>query len=103
MWHFLRDREGIYASILAVALVVAVLIASVGFEVNMMAVLVLTLAVLLGSFFGEFRETWKTQQPFSPARVFFRTFEWLSLAVAGYIILSVIGSDTIASASNMEQ
>ena len=98
MWHFLRDREGIYASILAITLVVAVLTASVGFEVNMMAVSALALAVLLGSFFGEFRETWKADQPFSPARVFFRTFEWLSLAVAGYIVLSVIGSNVFESA-----
>ena len=97
MWHFFHGREGIYASILVVALVVVVLTASVGFEVSMIPVLVLALAVLLGSFCGEFRETWKTEQPFSPTRVFFRTFEWLSLAVAGYIILSVIGSDTFAS------
>ena len=97
MWHFFRDREGIYASFLVVALVVVVLTASVGFEVSMMPVSVLTLAVLLGSFFGEIRETWKTEQSFSPTRVFFRTFEWLSLAVAGYIILSVIGINTFAS------
>ena len=98
MWHFLCDREGVYAAILAIALVVAVLTAAAGFGVNTAAVSVLALAVLLGSFFGEIRETWNTEQQFSLAKVFFRTFEWLSLAVAGYIILSVIGNNTFASA-----
>lgn len=91
MRHFLRNREWIYVFILSIALFVAVLTAAVGFSLDIATMSVLSLAVLFGSFFGELRDTWNTERQFSSARMFFRTFEWLSLAVAGYIILSVIG------------
>ena len=97
MWHFLRNRERIYGSILATALFVAVLVAAVGFSMDMAAVSILSSAVLLGSFFGELRDTWNAERQFSTTRVFFRTFEWLSLAVAGYVILAVIGSNILTS------
>lgn len=94
--HF-GDRGRVVVAICGLAFVIAVL-----FVVNVLArdlvvISALSIVVLFGSIFGELRETWNAGQQFSPARVFFRTFEWLSLAVAGYIILSVIGSNVIAS------
>ena len=70
-----------------------ILTAVVAFSLDATVILLLASAVLFGSIFGELRETWQVEPPFSLERVFFRTFEWLSLAVAGYIILAVIGSN----------
>ena len=94
---FFRNREWSYVSILYIALTVAVLTAVIGFSLAMVAMSVLSSAVLLGSFFGEIRDTWNTERRFSSARMFFRTFEWLSLAVAGYIVLSIIGVNGASS------
>ena len=87
-----RVREWIAAAIFGVVLLVAIPAAAALFALEGLIVLLLCAAVLSGSFFGEWRDTWNTERPFSLARVFFRTFEWLSLAVAGYIIFSVITS-----------
>ena len=84
-------REWLTIAVFSVGLTTATFAAIVGFSLNPVTAFLLALAVLVGSTFGEFRDTWGTERQFSLARVFFRTFEWLSLAVAGYIILSVIG------------
>jgi hypothetical protein len=86
--------EGVAVGAYGLVLAVAVANAIMGFALDVSIILVLSVAVLLGSIFGERRDTWSTDRQFSSARVFFRTFEWLSLAVAGYIILSVIGTNT---------
>lgn len=86
-----RVREWLAAVIFGVILLVVVPIATVWFSLDGIIIFLLCIAVLSGSFFGEWKDTWSTERQFSLARVFFRTFEWLSLAVAGYIILSVIG------------
>ena len=90
-----RAREWLAAVTFGLILLVIVPLAAVGFSLDGIVMVLLCIAVLSGSFFGEWRDTWNTEREFSLARVFFRTFEWLSLAVAGYIILSVIGSNTI--------
>lgn len=97
MRRFTGNREWIVASIISIALLVVVPTAITRLSLNPTVVLLFSIAALSGGFFGELRDTWNTERPFSFARVFFRTFEWLSLAVAGYIILSVIGSNTFAS------
>ena len=82
----------------AVAICGLVLVIAIIFVVNVFArdpviISALSVVVLFGSIFGELRETWNTDRPISGARIFFRTFEWLSLAVAGYIVLSIISGN----------
>ena len=94
MLGFAGHREWIAAVVCSIVLSVVVPIAVIGFSLDATIILVLAAAVLFGSIFGELRDTWNAERRFSSARVFFRTFEWLSLAVAGYIILSVIGTNS---------
>lgn len=82
----------------AVAISGLVLVIAILFVVNVFAhdpviISALSVVVLFGSIFGELRDTWNAERPFSAARVFFRTFEWLTLAMAGYIVLSVISDN----------
>ena len=91
MLRFAGNREWIVASIISIAMVVIVPTAITRLSLNPAVVLLFAIAALSGGFFGELRDTWNTERPFSFTRVFFRAFEWLSLAIAGYIILSVIG------------
>ena len=91
MLRFTGNREWIVASIISIALLVIVPTVITRLSLNPTVVLLFSIAALSGGFFGELRDTWNTERHFSFARVFFRAFEWLSLAVAGYIILSVIG------------
>ena len=93
MLRFRHLAEWAAVSTLAVALLIAIPVAAVVFALNASIIMLLSGAVLVGSIFGELKDTWNTDRQFSSARVFFRTFEWLSLAIAGYIILSVIGSN----------
>ena len=95
---FTGNREWIAAVVCSIVLSVIAPIAVIGFSLDATIILVLAAAVLFGSIFGELRDTWNAERRFSAARVFFRTFEWLSLAVAGYVILSVIGSNSTPSA-----
>ena len=97
MLSLIRAREWVAAVTFGLILLVIVPLAAVGFSLDGIVMFLLCIAVLSGSFFGEWRDTWNTEREFSLARVFFRTFEWLSLAVAGYIILSVISSNAFAS------
>ena len=98
MLSLTRAREWLAAITFGIILLVIVPLAAVGFALDGIVMFLLCIAVLSGSFFGEWRDTWNTEREFSLARVFFRTFEWLSLAVAGYIVLSVIGSNVFESA-----
>ncbi len=98
MRRFTGNREWIVTSIISTALLVIVPTAVIWLSLSPAVVSLFSIAALSGGFFGELRDTWNTERPFSFARVFFRAFEWLSLAVAGYIILSVISSNTFASA-----
>ncbi len=91
MRRFTGNREWIVTSIISIALLVIVPTAITWLSLKPTVILLFSIAALSGGFFGELRDTWNTERPFSFARVFFRAFEWLSLAVAGYIILSVIG------------
>ena len=91
MSSFSNTREWIAAAVFGAVLLAAVVVAIIGFSLDGIVVLLLAVAVLSGGLFGELRDTWNTERQFDPLRVFFRTFEWLSLAIAGYIILSVIG------------
>lgn len=95
-YHF-DDRERVVAAICGLALVLGILLVVNVFARDIGVISALSVVVLFGSIFGELRDTWSTERRFSLAKVFFRTFEWLSLAVAGYIILSVIGSNAFAS------
>ena len=92
MLRLAGNREWIVASIISIALMVIVPTAITRLSLNPAIVLLFAIAALSGGFFGELRDTWNTERPFSFTRVFFRAFEWLSLAIAGYIILSVIGA-----------
>jgi hypothetical protein len=94
--HF-GDRERVVVAICGLAFVIAILFVVNMFARDLVVISALSIVVLFGSIFGELRDTWNSGRQFSPVRVFFRTFEWLSLAVAGYIILSVIGSNTITA------
>ena len=93
MLRFAGNREWIVAFIISIALLVIVPTLITRLSLNPTVVLLFSVAGLSGGFFGELRDTWNTDRPFSFTRVFFRTFEWLSLAVAGYIVLSVISSN----------
>ena len=93
MPHFPSSREWLVLVVCGVVLSVAIPIGVAGFSLDTIVIILLFVSVLFGSIFGELRDTWNAERPFSLVRVFFRTFEWLSLAVAGYIILSVIGSN----------
>ena len=93
MLGFIGSREWVAVAIISVALLTVLPMAIVWLSLNSAVILLFSIAALSGGFFGELRDTWNTERPFSLARVFFRTFEWLSLAVAGYIILSVIGTN----------
>lgn len=97
MLSLIRAREWVAAVTFGLILLVIVPLAAVGFSLDGIVMFLLCIAVLSGSFFGEWRDTWNTEREFSLARVFFHTFEWLSLAVAGYIVLSVISSNAFAS------
>lgn len=83
--------EWIAIALVGVILLLAVVTAITAFALSGWPVIALFAFVLMGSVFGELREVWRSEIPFSSARVLFRTAEWGSLAVAGYIILSVIG------------
>ena len=85
--------EKVAVAICGLVLVIAILFVVNVFARDLVIISALSVVVLFGSIFGELRDTWNAERPFSAARVFFRTFEWLSLAVAGYIILSVINSN----------
>ena len=87
------DREFIVVAVCGTVLTIAIPIVVTVFALDTAIIIALSSVVLFGSIFGELRDTWNTERQFSLARVFFRTFEWLSLVVAGYIILSVIGVD----------
>ncbi len=91
MARFASNREWLAVSIISAALLVIVPIALVWLSLNPTIIFLFSIAALSGGFFGELRDTWGTERRFSLARMFFRTLEWLSLAVAGYVILSVIG------------
>ena len=82
--------ERVVVAICALAFVLAILLIVDVFARDLVVISGLSLFMLFGGVFGELRETWNSNRPFSFARVFFRTFEWLSLAIAGYIVLSVI-------------
>ena len=90
-------NEWIAVVLVSVALLLAVVTAVTAFALSGWPVIALFGFVLMGSVFGELREVWKSETQFSSARVLFRTAEWGSLAIAGYIVLSVIGSNPIAS------
>ena len=85
--------ERVVAAICGLVLVIAILFVVNVFARDLVIISALSVVVLFGSIFGELRHTWSAERAFSAARVFFRTFEWLSLAVAGYIILSVISGN----------
>ena len=91
MSRFFGSREWIAVYIIIAALLVVVPITVVWLSLSPVIILLFSIAALSGGTFGELRDTWDEERQFSLARVFFRAFEWLSLAVAGYIILSVIG------------
>ena len=93
MLRFAGNREWIAVAIISVALLVIVPTAIIWLSLNPTAILLFSIAALSGGFFGELRDTWATERRLSLARIFFRTLEWLSLAVAGYIVLSVISSN----------
>lgn len=97
MPSLLCAREWIAAAIFGIILLFIVPTTTVWLSLDGIVIFLLCIVVLSGSFFGEWQDTWNTERQFSLARVFFRTFEWLSLAVAGYIVLSVIGSSTSLS------
>ena len=94
MWSGVGNWERVVVAICALVFVIAILFVVSVFAHDIVIISGLSVVVLFGSIFGELRDTWSTDRRFSPARVFFRTFEWLSLALAGYIVLSVIGSDS---------
>lgn len=55
-------------------------------------VVLVVVVVTLSSIFAELRDGWQTtSQPSSPERVLFRTAQWATLAVAGYIVVQVLG------------
>lgn len=89
--------ESIAVALVSVALVLAIVTAVTAFALSGWPVVALFGFVLMGSVFGELREVWRSEAQFSSARVLFRTAEWGSLAVAGYIVLSVIGDNPITS------
>ena len=91
MWFYFGHREWVVIATCGIVLTIAIPIVVTVFSLGAAIIIALSVVVLFGSIFGELRDTWSTERQFSLARVFFRTFEWLSLAVAGYIILSVIG------------
>ena len=97
MPRFPINREWIAAVLFGVVLITAILAAVIGFSLDAIITFLLAAAVLSGGIFGELRDTWDTERRFSVPRAFFRTFEWTSLAVAGYIIFSVItnGADAV--------
>ncbi len=97
MLRFAGNREGLAAVFSSIVVLVAIPVAVIWFSLEAATVAWLTAAVLFGGAFGELRDTWNGQRRFSPARVFFRTFEWLSLVTAGYIVLSVIGGNASPS------
>ena len=84
-------NEWVAVVLVSVALLLAILTAVTAFALSGWPIIALFGFVLMGSVFGELREVWRSDTQFSSARVLFRTAEWGSLAVAGYIILSVIG------------
>ena len=89
--------ESVAVVLVSVALLLAIVTAVTAFALSGWPVVALFGFVLVGSVFGELREVWQSEAQFSSARVLFRTAEWGSLAVAGYIILSVIGVNAIAA------
>ena len=97
MPRFTGNREWIAVAIISIALLAIITSAIIWLSLNAAVVILLSFAVLSGGVFGELRDTWNGERQFSLPRVFFRTFEWLSLAVAGYIVLSVIGGNTSLS------
>ena len=91
MLRFIGNKEWAAVAVIAVGLLTVLPIAIFWLSLNTTIIFLFSVAALSGGLFGELRDTWNAERPFSLARVFFRTFEWLSLAIAGYIILSVIG------------
>jgi hypothetical protein len=92
------DRERLVVAFCFLGLVIAIPFAVNAFALDIVIVGALAVAVLSGSFFRELGDGWNVPGQFSWAKVFFRTFEWFSLAVAGYAILSVIGNNAATSA-----
>ena len=97
MLRFASNQQWVAVYIIGIALLVIVPTAVFSLSLNPTIILMFSIAVLSGGFFGELRDTWATARRFSFARMFFRTFEWLSLAVAGYIALSVSSVNPSAS------
>ena len=63
------------------------------FPLHTRSVALVAVCVISGSAFAELKDTWKSgSQQFSVPRVLFRTAQWGTLAVAGYIVVQVLGN-----------
>ena len=98
MPRFSSAGEWIPVGAISIAILVIVPAAIFWLSLNPAIIFLLSVAAISGGLFGELRDTWDSERRFSAARMLFRTFEWLSLAVAGYVILSIIGDNTTATA-----
>ena len=92
------EWERVVVAICGLAFVLGIVFIVNVFGRDIVVISALSIVVLSSSIFGELRDKWNSTQPFSLARVFFRTFECFRLAAAGYIILTVIGNGAGISA-----
>ena len=61
------------------------------FPLQFQPVALVAVCAVVGSAFAELKDTWKSDsQQFSIPRVLFRTAQWATLAVAGYIVVQVL-------------
>ncbi len=101
IWFFARrsgirsaDFRDVFVPFSAAAFIVWLVILAVSiFPLATGNIVLVTVCAFLASLFAEIKDSWKqANRQFSVPRVIFLTAQWAMLAVAGYIVVQVLGN-----------